>query len=245
MPQPMKYPLFALCLLLLGNIQAQQLRFGYKANFGINLTHISQSSADLGDAQNPPTISYGVELPLYAKIGTSLWLRTGIGLQSKNHQLAIPSPDATSRGDNLVELTQSGFSIQIPFLIGWQFGEKKSWLIEAGGMISRYTWLSSSLRSTANGPRVVVVDASGFDITPSRAATVLPGLIASVSYFLPGTERIRHQIQLSAETDLAPATRNQFVGDIQTNNTIRSYDVSVEPQLATIKLSYTIFPFWP
>ncbi|MEL7339223.1 MAG: hypothetical protein AAGM67_01965 [Bacteroidota bacterium] len=241
----MKSHLFVLCLLLWSSAQAQQIRFGYKANFGINLTSVSQSSGDLGDVRNPPTLSYGVELPLYLKIGPSLWLRTGLGLQSKNHQLAIPTPDATARGDNLVELTHSMFAIQLPFLISWQFGEKKSWLIEAGGMLSRYTGISASMRSSSNGPGLVAIDASGFDITPSRATTVLPGLIASVGYFLPGTERIRHQIQLSAETDLAPATRNQFVGDIQIDNTVRSYDVSVEPQLATIKLSYTIFPFWP
>ncbi|MEL6651409.1 MAG: hypothetical protein AAFQ87_11450, partial [Bacteroidota bacterium] len=197
------------------------------------------------DVRNPPTLSYGAELPLYVKIGSSFRLRSGIGFQTKSHRLAISSLDPAFRGDNLVELTQSMFAIQLPFLIGWQFGEKKSWLIEGGGMLSRYTGLSASMRSSSNGPGLVAIDASGFDITPSRATTVLPGLIGSISYFLPGTERIRHQIQLSAETDLAPATRNQFVGDIQIDNTIRSYDVSVEPQLATIKLSYTIFPFWP
>ncbi|MEL6590580.1 MAG: hypothetical protein AAFQ68_10880 [Bacteroidota bacterium] len=241
----MKSQFFVFCLLLWGSTQAQQLRFGYKANFGINLTYLSQSIGNLDDVRNPPTLSYGAELPLYVKIGSSFRLRSGIGFQTKSHRLAISSLDPAFRGDNLVQLTQSGFAIQLPFLIGWQFGEKKSWLIEAGGMISRYTWLSSSLRSTTNGPRVVIVEGLSSNFIPSRSGFYFPGLVASFSYFLPSTDRIRHQIQISAETDLAPSTRSEFFGSVVIDNTSRSYIISVEPQLATIKLSYTIFPFWP
>ncbi len=245
----MKVSVFLIVLFSMTTIFAQRLQVGMKVGAGLSFFHKGESTYENKLYGTTPQFGETLSLPVLLRFNKLWSLRTGIGYQRKVYKFKLNNFD-------FPQLKSNGGFYMGSDIIAWQIpiigrleiptNKKFKWSYEVGVILTK--GLPTSLSSGSDWePRYSGEDvlyykfsrnSNNFD--PYKTFELMLG----INYTIYKDKIRRHEFSASFEYGLNAIPSQSFKGYLANNDEIKYYEADIQPELSTLKITYTFYPTW-